>query len=53
MANAMHEKRFVWIRTCHSNIVTDIPVAAADPARPRNIGAPTLVENVDAPICSG
>ena len=31
-------------------MTTPIPEAAAEPARPTNIGAPTLVENVEAPI---
>lgn len=35
--------------TCHSNMTTAIPDAAAVPAMPTNIGAPILVENVEAP----
>jgi hypothetical protein len=31
-------------------MVMATPLAAADPAIPRNVGAPTLVEKVDAPI---
>ena len=37
--------------TCHSNMTTAIPPAAAEPARPTNIGAPMFVANVEAPIC--
>lgn len=36
--------------TCHSYIATANPEAAAVPAKPINIGAPTLLANIDAPI---
>lgn len=40
----------IYSLTCHSYMVWAMPLAAADPAMPTNIGAPIFVENVDAPI---
>ena len=33
-------------------MTTAIPVPAADPARPTNMGAPMLVAYVEVPICT-
>ena len=41
-----------YIRTCHSYMVTENPLAAAVPARPINIGAPMLLAYIEAPICN-
>ena len=38
------------LQTSHSNMVGTNPTSAADPANPMNIGAPTLLANIDPAI---